>query len=135
MIQILIQIWIRIIYSLKFVFQDGFTISASILAKSKFYGNSTSAILEGEATVSLLPRGEEYVMTLPYAHCKGILMGMYILYLFIIIFSLFTFLSAICLLRTIFIILQVRWRWNWVEKSVLFVRKLDIPANWNLNLE
>ena len=27
------------------------------------------------ATISLLPRGEEYVMTLPYAHCKGILMG------------------------------------------------------------
>lgn len=55
--------------------QDGFTISATILAKSKFYGNSTSAILEGVATISLLPRGEEYVMTLPYAHCKGILMG------------------------------------------------------------
>jgi len=55
--------------------QDGFTISATILAKSKFYGNSTSAILEGLATISLLPRGEEYVMTLPYAHCKGILMG------------------------------------------------------------
>jgi len=55
--------------------QDGFTIAATILAKSKFYGNSTSAILEGQATISLLPRGEEYVMTLPYAHCKGILMG------------------------------------------------------------
>lgn len=55
--------------------QDGFTISATILAKSKFYGNSTSAILEGQATICLLPRGEEYVMTLPYAHCKGILMG------------------------------------------------------------
>ena len=55
--------------------EDGFTISASILAKSKFYGNSTSALLEGNATISLLPRGEEYVMTLPYAHCKGILMG------------------------------------------------------------
>ena len=41
----------------------------------QFYGNSTSAILEGVATISLLPRGEEYVMTLPYAHCKGILMG------------------------------------------------------------
>ena len=41
----------------------------------QFYGNSTSAILEGLATISLLPRGEEYVMTLPYAHCKGILMG------------------------------------------------------------
>jgi hypothetical protein len=25
--------------------------------------------------LSLLPRGEEYFMTMPYAHCKGILMG------------------------------------------------------------
>ena len=55
--------------------QDGFTIAGTILAKSKFYGNSTSAILDGVATVSLLGRGEEYVMTMPYAHCKGILMG------------------------------------------------------------
>jgi len=55
--------------------QDGFTISASILAKSKFYGNSLSAILEGVATLSLLPRGEDYKLTMPYAHCKGILMG------------------------------------------------------------
>ena len=55
--------------------QDGFTISSSILAKSKFYGNSTSAILEGVATLTLLPRGEEYKLTMPYAHCKGILMG------------------------------------------------------------
>jgi hypothetical protein len=50
-------------------------VASTILAKSKFYGNSTSAILEGTATLSLLPRGEEYFMTLPYAHCKGILMG------------------------------------------------------------
>ena len=55
--------------------QDGFTISASILAKSKFYANSLSAILEGVATLSLLPRGEDYQLTMPYAHCKGILMG------------------------------------------------------------
>merc|ERR1719376_733454 len=55
--------------------EDGFTISASILAKSKFYGNSLSAILEGVATLSLLPRGEDYKLTMPYAHCKGILMG------------------------------------------------------------
>ena len=55
--------------------QDGFTISGTILAKSKFYGNSTSAILEGVATLSLLARGEDYNMTMPYAHCKGILMG------------------------------------------------------------
>jgi len=55
--------------------QDGFTISGTILAKSKFYGNSTSAILDGVVTLSLLARGEDYVMTIPYAHCKGILMG------------------------------------------------------------
>ena len=55
--------------------QEGFTVASTILAKSKFYGNSTSAILEGTATLSLLPRGEEYFMTMPYAHCKGILMG------------------------------------------------------------
>ena len=50
--------------------QDGFTISGTILAKSKFYGNSTSAILDGVATLSLLTRGEDYNMTMPYAHCK-----------------------------------------------------------------
>lgn len=55
--------------------QDGFCISCSILAKSKFYGNSTSAILDGIATLTLLPRGESYTLTVPYAHCKGILMG------------------------------------------------------------
>jgi len=55
--------------------QDGFCISGSILAKSKFYGNSTSAILEGVGSLNLLPRGEEYTITIPYALCKGILMG------------------------------------------------------------
>ena len=55
--------------------KDGYVISAAILAKSKFYGNSTSAILEGEGTLTLLPRGETYKITMPFAHCKGILMG------------------------------------------------------------
>lgn len=55
--------------------QDGFSLSYSILAKSKFYGNSTSAILEGLAQLTLLPRGENYTLSSPYAHCKGILMG------------------------------------------------------------
>ena len=54
---------------------DGFSLSCSILAKSKFYGNSTSAILEGIAQLTLLPRGENYNLSMPYAHCKGILMG------------------------------------------------------------
>lgn len=55
--------------------QDGYCLSCSILARSKFYGNSTSAILEGVGTLTLLPRGENYTITSPYAHCKGILMG------------------------------------------------------------
>ena len=55
--------------------QEGFSMTASILAKSKFYGNSTSAILDGTAILTLLPRGETYTLTVPYAHCKGILMG------------------------------------------------------------
>ena len=38
--------------------QDGFMVTGTILAKSKFYGNSTSAILDGVATLSLLARGE-----------------------------------------------------------------------------
>ena len=33
-------------------------VTGTILAKSKFYGNSTSAILDGVATLSLLARGE-----------------------------------------------------------------------------
>jgi hypothetical protein len=36
-----------------------------------FLGNSLSAILEGEARLTFLNRGEDYVMTMPYAHCKG----------------------------------------------------------------
>ncbi|XP_054165544.1 oxysterol-binding protein-related protein 8-like [Oppia nitens] len=55
--------------------KDGFCISGSILAKSKFYGNSISAILEGTARLKLLSRGEDYFVTFPYAHCKGILLG------------------------------------------------------------
>ena len=55
--------------------QAGFTVHGSILARSKFYGNSLSAILDGNITVTLLNLGEEYVVTLPYAHCKGILYG------------------------------------------------------------
>ncbi|RUS74197.1 hypothetical protein EGW08_018045, partial [Elysia chlorotica] len=55
--------------------QDGFNINGCILAKSKFYGNSISAILDGIATLTFLERGEDYFITMPYAHCKGILVG------------------------------------------------------------
>jgi len=55
--------------------KDGYVIGGSILAKSKFYGNSSSAILDGVASVSLLKNGEDYSVTMPYAHVKGILIG------------------------------------------------------------
>lgn len=38
-------------------------------------GNSLSALLDGSARLTLLPRGEDYIITMPYAHCKGILLG------------------------------------------------------------
>uniref|UniRef100_A0A8D0GAH4 Oxysterol-binding protein n=1 Tax=Sphenodon punctatus TaxID=8508 RepID=A0A8D0GAH4_SPHPU len=55
--------------------KDGFCITGSILAKSKFYGNSLSALLDGKAKLTFLSSGEEYIITMPYAHCKGILYG------------------------------------------------------------
>lgn len=36
-----------------------------------FLGNSLSAILDGKARLLFLNRDEEYVITMPYAHCKG----------------------------------------------------------------
>ncbi|XP_046976050.1 oxysterol-binding protein-related protein 8 [Vanessa cardui] len=55
--------------------KEGFVIEGSLLARSKFYGNSTSAILEGCARIHLLNWGETYITTAPYAHCKGIVIG------------------------------------------------------------
>ncbi|KRZ77341.1 Oxysterol-binding protein-related protein 8 [Trichinella papuae] len=55
--------------------KSGFNISGTILAKSKYYGNSLSAIMCGSARITLLNRGENYIVTLPYAHCKGLLLG------------------------------------------------------------
>lgn len=55
--------------------KEGFCIYGTILARSKFYGNSVSAIMEGNVKLVLLNRGEEYNITLPYANCKGILIG------------------------------------------------------------
>ncbi|XP_004393846.1 PREDICTED: oxysterol-binding protein-related protein 5 isoform X2 [Odobenus rosmarus divergens] len=55
--------------------KDGFCISGSIAAKSRFYGNSLSALLDGKATLTFLNLAEDYTLTMPYAHCKGILYG------------------------------------------------------------
>ncbi|EPY87592.1 oxysterol-binding protein-related protein 5 isoform 2 [Camelus ferus] len=51
--------------------KDGFCISGSITAKSRFYGNSLSALLDGKATLTFLNRAEDYTLTMPYAHCKA----------------------------------------------------------------
>ncbi|CAG9539027.1 unnamed protein product [Cercopithifilaria johnstoni] len=53
----------------------GFNISGTILAKSKYYGNSLSAVMIGDIRITLLRRGETYIATLPYANCKGIMIG------------------------------------------------------------
>lgn len=42
-----------------------------ITSVSFLKGNSLSAILDGKARLLLLPRDEEYIITMPYAHCKG----------------------------------------------------------------
>ncbi|KAM4723202.1 oxysterol-binding protein-related protein 5 [Rhinophrynus dorsalis] len=55
--------------------KDGFCITGSVLARSKFYGNSLSAILDGKARLTFLTREEDYIITMPYAHCKGLLYG------------------------------------------------------------
>ncbi|UJR10071.1 hypothetical protein I4U23_014293 [Adineta vaga] len=51
--------------------QEGFCVQGNILTRSKFYGNSLSAILDGTARLTLLNRGEDYIITMPYANCKG----------------------------------------------------------------
>ncbi|XP_054999424.1 oxysterol-binding protein-related protein 5 isoform X1 [Sorex araneus] len=55
--------------------KDGFCLSGSVTARSRFYGNSLSAVLDGKATLRFLQRAEEYTLTMPYAHCRGILYG------------------------------------------------------------
>ncbi|CAD6187575.1 unnamed protein product [Caenorhabditis auriculariae] len=53
----------------------GFNINATILAKSKFYGNSMAALLIGKINLTLLNLGETYSLDLPYVYCKNLLVG------------------------------------------------------------
>ncbi|CAJ0570251.1 unnamed protein product, partial [Mesorhabditis spiculigera] len=53
----------------------GFNVAGTILAKSKYYGNSLSAMMLGNLRLTLLKRGETYSVSLPYANCKGIMIG------------------------------------------------------------
>lgn len=55
--------------------KDGYTITCALLSRSKYGGNSVSAILDGKAKLYLNKRGETYTLTMPYANCRGILLG------------------------------------------------------------
>lgn len=55
--------------------KDGYTITCALLSRSKFSGNSVSAILDGKAKLHLTKRGETYTLTMPHANCRGILLG------------------------------------------------------------
>ncbi|GMT06531.1 hypothetical protein PENTCL1PPCAC_28705 [Pristionchus entomophagus] len=53
----------------------GFDVSATILSKSKYYGNSASVMMLGKIRIRLLNRGETYTVGLPFANVKGIMIG------------------------------------------------------------
>lgn len=55
--------------------RGGYNIAGTIFAKSKYYGNSLSAMMLGTIDITLLARGETYSVTLPYANCKGLMIG------------------------------------------------------------
>lgn len=55
--------------------KDGYTITCALLSRSKFGGNSVSAILDGTAKLYLSKRQETYTLTMPFANCRGILLG------------------------------------------------------------
>uniref|UniRef100_A0A4W6EKU2 Oxysterol binding protein like 5 n=1 Tax=Lates calcarifer TaxID=8187 RepID=A0A4W6EKU2_LATCA len=57
------------------VFKTDLLFTHDLLCPSAVVGNSLSAILDGKARLLFLSRDEEYVITMPYAHCKGILYG------------------------------------------------------------
>lgn len=55
--------------------KDGYVINCSLLSRSKFGGNSVSAILDGKAKLHLINRNETYTISMPFANCRGILLG------------------------------------------------------------
>ena len=50
-------------------------VSGHVHPKSKFLGNSSASILEGECAVHILNRGEVYRMSFPSVYARGILLG------------------------------------------------------------
>jgi len=54
---------------------DGWIINGAIIAKSKFWGTSVGALLDGTVTMYLPEHGEEYVISFPSALAKGFIIG------------------------------------------------------------
>ncbi|XP_043943192.1 oxysterol-binding protein-related protein 8-like [Protopterus annectens] len=55
--------------------KDGFCFSGSLLVKTNFCGNSFISVLEGSSKLIFLKHKEDYTMTQPQVHTKGILSG------------------------------------------------------------
>ena len=75
-----ISFWFFLFFCFFFFGKKSWTFSGTLLTLIFFHlcvllGNSLSALLDGSARLTLLPRGEDYLITMPYAHCKGILLG------------------------------------------------------------
>lgn len=93
-------------------------------------GNSLSAILDGEARLTFLNRGEDYVMNMPYAHCKGrhVLLAhtrpvhkrCWLLRFTSLSFSY----QAFCM---------APWPWSWGVRLPLPVRKQATALSWSSN--
>uniref|UniRef100_A0A8D3CH51 Oxysterol binding protein-like 5 n=1 Tax=Scophthalmus maximus TaxID=52904 RepID=A0A8D3CH51_SCOMX len=74
----LIPLFVHVVINGKPCLRGTVTFSQWICSSTVIFsvvGNSLSAILEGKARLLFLSRDEEYVITMPYAHCKGILYG------------------------------------------------------------
>lgn len=55
--------------------KDGYAITCALLSRSKFSGNSVSAILDGKARLFSNKWNETYTLTMPYANCRGVVIG------------------------------------------------------------
>lgn len=55
--------------------KDGYAITCALLSRSKFTGNSVSAILDGKAKLYSNRWNETYTLTMPYANCRGVVIG------------------------------------------------------------
>lgn len=55
--------------------KNGYTLNGSMLPRSKFLGASVASMMEGTATLTIIPFGEEYTITFPNVYGRGILFG------------------------------------------------------------